>query len=179
MLGERAWEIELGYPLIGSWNPNNRPSSGGGGVILVCFRAWPPTRSTQPETKAPECVAARVLLTGATVFAAKFECGLDAVGMAWTTQQRGAASSPAPALTQACPCTHGRYVGGEVLDPNAYVWTWALDGREHRLAERPVGESDEQAVKQMQEWGGSDPQKKQLAKNMLSAWGINRRQLEW
>ena len=118
-------------------------------------------------------------VTGATVFAAKFECGLDAVGMAWTTQQRGAASSPAPALTQACPCTRGRYVGGEVLDPNAYVWTWALDGREHRLAERPVGESDEQAVKQMQEWGGSDPQKKQLAKNMLSAWGINRRQLEW
>jgi hypothetical protein len=25
----------MGYPLIGSWNPNNRPSSGGGGLILV------------------------------------------------------------------------------------------------------------------------------------------------
>ena len=173
----------MGYPVIGSWNPKNRTPSDGGGVVAVLLvlaglSAW--SLYTVGD-RAPECVAARVLLTGATVFAAKFECGLDALGMA-VTQQRGTAASPAPerpAMTQACPCTRGRYVGGEVLDPNAYVWTWALDGREHRLAERPVGESDEQAVKQMQEWGGSDPQKKQLAKNMLSAWGISPSQLEW
>jgi hypothetical protein len=37
--------------------------------------------------RAPECVAARVLLTGATVFAAKFKCGLDALGTALTRQR--------------------------------------------------------------------------------------------
>ena len=171
----------MGYPLIGSWNPNNRPSSGGGGVILALLAGLAAYALYTAGDQASECVAARVLLTGATVFVAKFECGLDALGMAWT-QQRSQAPSVATAVQapvqSACPCTDGRYVGGDVLDPHAYVWTWARDGREHSLAER-VYESDESAIKQMREWGGSDPQKKQLAKNMLSAWGINSSQINW
>jgi len=158
-----------------------RSSSGGGGVgavllVLAGLGAW--SLYTVGD-QAPECVAARVLLTGATVFAAKFECGLDALGMAVTQHPASSPAPERPAMVQACPCTHGRYAGGDALDPNAYVWTWAVDGREHSLAERPVGESDEQAVKQMQEWGGSDPRKRQLAKNMLSAWGVSPSQLDW
>ena len=65
-----------------------------------------------------------------------------------------------------------------MLDPHAYVWTWAGDGREHSLAER-VYENDESAIKQMREWGGADPRKRQLAKNMLGTWGINTSQIDW
>lgn len=181
-----------GQPPIGSWNPKNRPSSGGGGVTLLLLVASVAAYALYTAgDQLPECVAARVLLTGATVFAAKFECGLDALGMVMT-QQRGlvgggaanhATSSPAPErpamMQSACPCTHGRYVGGDALDPRAYVWTWARDGQEHSLSERPADESDQDAIKQMREWGGSDPRKRQLAKNMLGAWGINPGQINW
>jgi hypothetical protein len=56
-----------------------------------------------------------------------------------------------------------------VLDPHSYVWTWALDGREHTLAERPVNADD----RLLRDWAGSDPRKRELAQNMASAWGIN------
>jgi hypothetical protein len=79
---------DVGYPLIGSWNPKNRPSSGGGGVgVLVLLGGLAAYALYTVGDQAPECVAARVLLTGATVFAAKFECGLDALGTALTQQR--------------------------------------------------------------------------------------------
>jgi hypothetical protein len=79
-----------------------------------------------------------------------------------------AAPAPAPPPSR-CPCTKGRYVGGDVLDPHSYVWTWALDGREHTLAERPVNADD----RLLRDWAGSDPRKRELAQNMASSWGIN------
>jgi hypothetical protein len=85
----------------------------------------------------------------------------------------GATVSSAPptpvAALSGCPCTKGHYVGGDVLDPHSYVWTWALDGREHTLAERPVNADD----RLLRDWAGSDPRKRNLARNMASAWGIN------
>jgi hypothetical protein len=82
------------------------------------------------------------------------------------------APPPAPVVEGPCPCTHGRYVGGDTLDPRSYVWTWARDGREHSLAERPGGEDDAFAIDQMRVWSGGDPRKRELARRMLAAWGV-------
>ena len=152
----------------------------------------------------PDCVAARVLLTGATVFTGKLECGLDVVGIAMTQKrsepvvgggsnlpQAGgsvvvdppAASSPAPrtwtVVHAGCPCTNGRYIGGDASNPCSWVWTWTGDGREHSFAERPALESDEHIIQRTREWVVADPRKRQLAKNVLLAWGINPGQLDW
>ena len=91
-------------------------------------------------------------------------------GTAIIAANHASPAAPAPAPPPSgCPCTKGRYVGGDVLDPHSYVWTWAFDGREHTLAERPVNADD----RLLRDWAGSDPRKRELAQNMASSWGIN------
>jgi hypothetical protein len=88
--------------------------------------------------------------------------------------------APAPvAEPTSCPCTHGRYVGGDVLDPRSYAWTWALDGREHSQDERLVG-SEDGVVALMRKWVASarDPRQGELAKRMLRDWGISPARLQ-
>jgi hypothetical protein len=92
----------------------------------------------------------------------------------------GRAPAPAPvAEPTACPCTHARYVGGDVLEPRSYAWTWALDGREHSLDEKLVG-SEDGVVAVLQKWVASarDPRQGELAKTMLRDWGINPARLQ-
>jgi hypothetical protein len=48
-------------------------------------------------------------------------------------------------LSPACPCGNVHYDFGDITDPHSWSWTWR-DGREHRLAERPPGESDEKLL---------------------------------
>jgi hypothetical protein len=93
-------------------------------------------------------------------------------GTAIIAANHASSTAPAPVVEGPCPCTHGRYVAGDTLDPRSYVWTWARDGREHSLAERPSGEDDAFAIGQMRVWGGNDPRKRELARRMLAAWEV-------
>ena len=79
-----------------------------------------------------------------------------------------------PATVIGCPCSTGKFTGGDPRDPRNWTSIWS-DGSVHTLAERPPNRNDEQLISfavQARD-ASADPRVRRLAQNALTAWGIN------